>query len=615
MLIETCYLPALVSSRRLRARWQAKLVSPQKYCQKELALEKNIGKYFSNWTPKHFNVLFTGAVNSGLVEDSGTGREESALKTSSLLKELRKSFKIRPSFVKKITKKEHVCKTTRGLKAALKETVTDFFRRADNSVELPMKKKVYKSGESRSILRFSCKDLHQKFIGEYNMPIGLSTFKRLRPRHVSLNTSTPLIQCVCIKCENMRLKLLALKQHSHKPYLHNIYTWNSASMCAKLQVNGRMFNDIECIRRECQNCGLENLITEVKLDFHEEVDLNTKWREWCRKTISKRACAKETKRYVCDEKETSIGELIDCIEKDSVSFSMHLFNAEWQQMAYDYNLKKPSVDELVMLSDPSENRRNEHQSQPSSLHWSYTQTSICPIVAHYQCPEKDCTETVKHVVVCLSNDLKHDAYFVEHCEETAAQSISKEANIQFKFVSKWSDGAPGSYKSRFSYYLASKDTRIRRNIFGAQHGKNLADGEGAVVKRVMDIAVKSGEVHIDSAEDAVAYLQHKYKSSENLHDTHKSRAVLFIENIPRPTYPALKPIPRIMETHTMLSTDRGQISVRDRTCLCPVGLGCRQEGMERKCPYEKFVGTFRPHALLHLRNCILCNSKWLKVGY
>ena len=408
-------------------------------------------------------------------------------------------FGIRPRYVKRLCTERK--KNKRALTHETCQNVKQFFERRDNAVDIPLKRKVYKSGKSRQVLRTTVKDLHKKYNLECKTPVGISSFKKLRPKHINLRQNLPWIQCMCLLCENIRLKLKAIQpQLPNTQCLRTIYTWNDSSMCPKRsEVNGILFPDKKCIIRQCVNCGLEKLqddLMSLTASMEENI---TKWQVW----------TKKEGRILLENKATSMASLIDALFLESQNLSQHLFNAEWQQAVYRNHRNNPTTDEIVVLSDPSEKRRNQHQMQPSSVHWSYTQTSICPVVTHYRCQDKECDKVVKEVVICVSDDLKHDHVFTNLCETESVRHIQETRKLHLKKITKRSDGAPSTYKSRFAYNLISQTDHAERNIFGAQHGKNLADGEGAVAKRTLDNSVKSGEVHIDTAADAVSCLREK----------------------------------------------------------------------------------------------------------
>ncbi len=108
-------------------------------------------------------------------------------------------------------------------------------------------------------------------------------------------------------------------------------------------------------------------------------------------------------------------------------------------------------------------------------------------------PEESCQQVIKEVIICISGNLKHDHHFAVDCEGSAIHFVEENRKLKFNKISKFSDGAPSTYKSRYSYFLASEHKRIEKNICEAHHGKNLADGDGAVAKHMLDTGIKMGK--------------------------------------------------------------------------------------------------------------------------
>ena len=130
---------------------------------------------------------------------------------------------------------------------------------------------------------------------------------------------------------------------------------------------------------------------------------------------------------------------------------------------------------LVLCSDFAENRRNEHQNQPSSAHWTYTQSTLHPIKCNYRCPQSECTETVTEKLIFITDRNKHDPHAVNAFEDKVVELVQEKVSV--KRVVKYSDGCVAQYKSKRPYYLMSKQTKWKeeRNYFGSNYGKSLCD--------------------------------------------------------------------------------------------------------------------------------------------
>jgi hypothetical protein len=472
--------------------------------------------------------------------------------------------------------------------------IKQFYSRADNSVNLPIKRKVYKrSGLSRSILHSTTKELHKRYMEESSEKVSLRKFQKLRPYHINIRKIAPLIQCVCIREENVSLKLESLRMPAGKPLcLESVLEWNASSMCDKVTVLGRRFHMPDCVSRNCASCGLSKPKDLLNVVLKEKLDEEVAWCEWTKKKVAIKGKSKLSDRILKERKETTIQVLLDKLIKDSKSLSSHLHTAYWQQMMYDHKRKQPKEGEVVVLSDPSENKRNEHQCQPSSVHWSYSQCSVCPVVLHHICPEENCNEIVKGSVIAISDDLKHDHFFADKCETTAVCLAQELAGVKFKRITKFSDGAPTTYKSCYSIYLASRDERVSRHFFGSNHGKNLADGEGAVAKQMLDIAVRTKNAFIDCGADAVGYLQSQIPACKNVHDTHTYRLAVLVE-VDRPKLPPIKPIKGIQKQHEVIPDRTGSVLTRVLSCFC----NACEDGRADACENISYVGKYKKHVL------------------
>ena len=83
--------------------------------------------------------------------------------------------------------------------------------------------------------------------------------------------------------------------------------------------------------------------------------------------------------------------------------------------------------------------------------------------------------------------------------------------------------------------------------------KNVADGEGAVAKQMLDTGVKIGEAFIDNAQAAVNYLRQKLsgKDCKNCHETHSFKVVALLNDIPRPEMPQINAVKGLQKQHCM----------------------------------------------------------------
>ena len=149
-------------------------------------------------------------------------------------------------------------------------------------------------------------------------------------------------------------------------------------------------------------------------------------------------------------------------------------------------------------------------------------------------------------MVCLSDDLQHDAEavqaFTEICKESMLQRDVIKREIQF------TDGCVSQHKSRVPFYHISKSAEegfpIERTFFGSRHGKGPADGLGAVCKQFATRAGKARGLLIQNA--ALHGLLDKeltISTSDVTECTHRLRSFYLVQSVKRhEKYDDLKPL-------------------------------------------------------------------------
>jgi hypothetical protein len=308
---------------------------------------------------------------------------------------------------------------------------------------------------------------------------------------------------------------------------------------------------------------------------------------------------KKQSRIVKKVHQDKLSKLLESLKESFETISQHLHVASWQYSMYNISRSNPMEGDVVMVSDFAENYRNEHQLQPKSVHWSYTQTTIHPCVVFYQCPTPGCTEVVKESIIGLSADLKHDCQAAAAFEQNVINHLIEVRRVPIKTLSMWSDGG-SHYKSKNAFLLATarcqpqNNFKVQRNYFGADHGKSLSDGEGAVVKSTLSKMVKANVAFIDNAKQAYEMLGNmkQFMPETNIHDTHNSRMVQMV-TVNRTEMPETLTLQGTRQIHSIQAIQYGRVAYRNLSCVCE---GCRS-GTGR-CHYSDFVDQFKQHDLL-----------------
>lgn len=142
------------------------------------------------------------------------------------------------------------------------------------------------------------------------------------------------------------------------------------------------------------------------------------------------------------------------MKQDIEVYPGHIFRARWQQKQMTnciYHLKPGSI---AMVMDFSENYGCLFQSEVQSGFFDRNQVTIHPMMIYYKIKEEEGEnkETlVKHAIVGISEDNKHDADAVLEFEKQALDIVSKDIRIQIKEIHQWTDGCAAQYKGKKSF--------------------------------------------------------------------------------------------------------------------------------------------------------------------
>ena len=245
-------------------------------------------------------------------------------------------------------------------------------------------------GKAKQVLNRTLKKAFKDFKCSNNsVKLGYSTFCKMRPKHVVPRKLNRWCQNLCEYCENLQLKLMAVKQN---------ISYNS-----KYEIVGRTLckdrvgeNSRDCIERRCGSCGVQGLQDEMD-ERLQHLTGKIEWKEW--KQVKQPITGKAKKTLVIHESSPRI--FITSLCKDVNGMSTHLYKADWQYKQYNYCRKNPEPGQLVIGMDFAENYRTSYQREVSSAHWSYGQITIHPMVCHYLCPEAGCNKVVKESIIAI----------------------------------------------------------------------------------------------------------------------------------------------------------------------------------------------------------------------
>jgi hypothetical protein len=401
--------------------------------------------------------------------------------------------------------------------------VKKYYLSAEVSREVPNKREVVKiktdDGKKETlqkhVMTMTLDDAFKHFKSlNPDIKIGFTMFRKIKPENVRKISETSRRSCLCQVCCNVALKVDALKNHTK-----TIKTPANTEQLTSIELNkDRLSNETmcpyqdlpnaQCLNRTCNDCGTQKMTEYLKPIIDECQDEKVTWFKWESTEINK---DNKIKRCVsCVPKEHSFPEFLTEMKKDLELYPGHIFRAKWQQKQMTNCIKNLKPGSVAMVMDFSENYGCVFQSEVQSGFFDRNQVTVHPMMAYYKVIEEGEEErTVKHAIIGISEDNKHDADAVVEFENKALEIVSKEIDITE--VHEWTDGCAAQYKGKKSFADISlrRGTKIYRNYFETSHGKNVCDGLGAIVKNSCYQAVISSRKVIGNAQDVYDHCEQK----------------------------------------------------------------------------------------------------------
>ena len=453
------------------------------------------------------------------------------------------------------------------------ENIEKFYKRGDISRLLPDKNFVgKKSLQSRHVMERSLKNAFSKFMEENpETNISFSKFVKLRPRNIKTMAHNKLVQCCCEYCINMELKLRAVNkvavQHK-KPdcSIKDKYEASRITLCPKDNAHYRK----TCINRKCKLCGVKKL--DEKLNSLNDVEGTVMWGKW--DNVNKERNGSTVTRKALVNKAGSFTDLVKELKDELSPFSKHLFVAQWQIKQYESLKDKVPDKHCLAVVDFGENYTCTYQEEAQSAHWSYQQATLHPVVCYFPCVYPKCTDIMRHSIVIVSSDLKHD-FHAANCFISKAVEVLQSDSVPIEKLIVFSDGAPGQYKNKSAFCdcsFAVKDIgfKMERHYFGSRHGKGPCDAEVGVIKRCASLAVNSRQVIISDATDLAEYCISNLATSGG--HNHSQRSFIFVSsddiNRSRPDRVNIVAVKDTRNIHCVLGSSPYKIQTKELSCFC-----------------------------------------------
>lgn len=505
-----------------------------------------------------------------------------------------------------------------ALDSPLKNSVKNFFLSPEISREVPNKRetvKVRKDGQKEILQKHVMTMTLEEAYKEYKLrnpgrKIGLTSFSKLKPVNVKKVSETSRRSCLCQKCCNVALKVEALttikKAMKEKGGLDEISiekkSLSDATFC-EYETNPA----IKCLRRECQQCGVKFLQNYLKPFIETCSDGQVSWHQWESIEIAK---DDKVKRCVsCVPKEADIKTFISCLEKDMQEYPEHIFRATWQQQQMGICVDKIREGSIAMVMDFSENYGCVFQSEVQSGFFDRNQVTIHPMMCYYTEKQEEKEFKVKHAIIGISEETKHDADLAITFENKAIEILEKKG-VKVEEIHEWTDGCAAQYKGKkaFADISLRKNPTVTRNYFETSHGKNVCDGLGATVKNACYRAVISNRKVIGCAEDVYDFCTEKLKmeNTDNEANTVSRREFILVKDVERNRVETnVQTLQGTRKLHAAKSEGNDyELSIRNLSCYCEQ---CLNVG--GRCNFSEHVNAWE------MRKLTLINDKSSQKGH
>ena len=319
-------------------------------------------------------------------------------------------------------------KVQKNIKAdQIRQAVCVFLEREDNSRCLPGKADVTteeRSGNrvAKRVLTDYLANLHMKFCAENTeITISLTTFTRIRPKHIQLTKFISRNTCLCTQHTNMAMILRAMKS-------------------ASINVTANP----EQATRDISLTQMGHLLDNLDDDDHIQ------YQEWKRtempdgkkrmKVVQTSVNAKEFKEKVMSQYEKFI---CHC-ERIRVQF----------QGLKDLKANLPENHVLVQM-DFAENFTAHCADEIQSAYWNQTGISLHPVVIYF----KQGQDLTHNSFVFVSAELSHNSAAVYCIMKQLASEIKQMVPLVSK-VHYWTDGPTSQYRNKTIFSIVENHFRL-----------------------------------------------------------------------------------------------------------------------------------------------------------
>ena len=265
----------------------------------------------------------------------------------------------------------------------------------------------------------SLREAYKKFTEQHSgTKMSLSKFCELRPPNVKLFDHLPHQVCLCSYHENVRLLLVALKEHSS-------LSTEFSSFIEQVTCDA---SSKRCMSRECTNCI--GLIDE----FAPQSNLVTlQYYQW------KSNDGRIEKVLLTDTADA----IFDELKKQLNTFLLHTFVKREQAALFESLKNSCDGQSIVLQVDFSENATITAQKEVQAAHWHHGQATVFTTHAWID-------STTNFGMVVILDDLNHTKYSIFVFMQCILQRL-REKFPRIEYVNVFSDGPTSQFKQRFLF--------------------------------------------------------------------------------------------------------------------------------------------------------------------
>ncbi len=253
--------------------------------------------------------------------------------------------------------------------------------------------------------------------------VSMTTFHMLTPHNVRHICETDRRSCLCTVCCNLSLKSEALQK-----FLVREKCEDEQLPISKHELSGSTLCSGDkpadaCLQRQCRMCSSSKLNGLYKVILRQTKNIAIAWYKWMYVTVEKDGVMKRC--ISCVAQDTSFQDFLTEVMKDLETYPSHHFRAQWQPEQLKKCIANLPENHAVFVMDYAENYSCRYQNEVQTAFWDQMQVTIHPVMVYYHKVIDDKKVLVKHSVIGISDDTKHDADGVHAFQTQFFRSIGR----------------------------------------------------------------------------------------------------------------------------------------------------------------------------------------------